>query len=124
MQLINDERQRQGLNPLQVHSSLVQAARVHSKDMVCNNFFSHTGSDGSQPWDRARRYGYPSGAIGENLFMGSGPYNSPQAAFQGWMNSPGHRQNMLDPRWVHIGIGYALDPATGAGYFTAVFGQP
>ncbi len=92
--------------------------------MVCQHFFSHTGSDGSLPWDRAARFGYSFSYLSENLYMGSGGYNSPGAAVQAWLNSPGHRENMLYPNAVHIGVGYAYDDATGAGYVTAMFGKP
>lgn len=92
--------------------------------MACNNFFSHTGSDGSSPWDRAVRAGYTFTLIGENLYMGSGTYNDPQAVVQTWLNSPGHRANMLNPDYVHIGVGYIVHPDTGTGYVTAMFGRP
>ncbi len=122
--LINQERQAAGLPPLQVHSALQQASRSHSEDMACNDFFSHIGSDGSTPWDRAVRAGYNPSYIAENLYMGSGSYNTPQAVVTGWMNSPGHRANILAPEPVHIGVGYIFDPATGFGYVTALFGRP
>ncbi len=122
--LINQERQARGLAPLQVHSALQTAARGHSQDMACNNFFSHIGSDGSTPWDRAVRAGYSPTYISENLYMGSGSYNSPSAAVQGWLNSPTHRDAMLAPEPIHIGVGYIFNPATGFGYFTAMFGKP
>jgi len=95
--LINQERQAQGLAPLQVHNALQTAARGHSQDMACNDFFGHTGSDGSTPWDRAVRAGYNPTFIGENLYMGSG---------------------------IHIGVGYIYNPVTGLGYVTAMFGKP
>ncbi len=120
--LINQERQAQGLPALQVHASLQAAARAHSADMICNDFFSHTGSDGSQPWDRATRYGYSWTWIGENLFMGTGI--SPSTVVQGWMNSSGHRANILASEAVHIGVGYLYDAAEGAWYVTALFGRP
>ena len=92
--------------------------------MACNDFFSHTGSDGSTPWERAVRAGYYPSYLGENLYMGSGSYNTPKSVVQGWLNSPAHRAIMLATEPVHIGVGYALDPATGAGYVTAMFGRP
>ena len=122
--LINQERQAQGLAPLQVHNALQTAARGHSQDMACNDFFGHTGSDGSTPWDRAVRAGYNPTFIGENLYMGSGSYNQPQAVVQAWLNSPEHRDIMLAPEPIHLGVGYIYNPATGLGYVTAMFGKP
>ncbi len=123
--LINQERQNQGLAPLTMNAALREAARAHSRDMACNGFFSHTGSDGSSPADRVTRYGYSFSYLGENIYAGSGPYNSPQAAFQAWMNSTGHRENMLSPNFVHVGIGYMYEPNSPYGsYWTADFGSP
>ncbi len=120
--LINQERQNAGLPALQAQASFTVAARAHTTDMICNDFFSHTGSDGSQPWDRASRYGYAWSWIGENLFMGSGL--TPASVVQGWMNSSGHRANILSAQAVHIGVGYMYDAAEGAWYVTALFGHP
>ena len=125
LDLINQERQNRGIPPLHMDARLVAAARGHSQDMGCNGFFSHTGSDGSSPFDRMRRQGYTFTAAAENIFAGSGSYNSPQAAFNGWMNSDGHRENMLNAAYVDVGIGYANVPGSPyGGYFTADFGHP
>ncbi len=123
--LINQERQNQGLAPLSMNAALREAARAHSRDMACNGFFAHTGSDGSSPADRVARYGYSFSYLGENIYAGNGSYNSPQAAFQAWMNSAGHRENMLSPHFVHVGIGYRYEPNSPyGGYWTADFGSP
>ena len=125
LDLINQERQNRGIPPLRMDSRLVNAARAHSQDMGCNGFFSHTGSDGSSPFDRMRRAGYTFTAAAENIYAGGGSYNSPQAAFQGWMNSDGHRENMLNSAYVDVGIGYVYVPNSPyGGYFTADFGHP
>ncbi|MCK5319647.1 MAG: CAP domain-containing protein, partial [Anaerolineales bacterium] len=71
IQLINQERQSRDIGTLSQQSQLTAAARVHSEDMACNNFVSHTGSDSSLPWDRARDQGYSYSAIAENIFAGS-----------------------------------------------------
>ena len=122
VQRINQARQDNGLPPLQVNAALQAAARAHTRDMICNDFFSHTGSDGSQPWDRASRYGYAWSWIAENLFMGWGL--TPATVVDGWLNSSGHRANMLAPEAVHIGVGYMYDAAEGVWYVTALFGRP
>jgi len=125
LNLINQERKKRGIAPLRMDSRLVAAARLHSQDMGCKGFFSHTGSDGSSPFDRMQRAGYTFSAAAENIYAGNGSYNSPQAAFNGWMNSQGHRENMLNPRYVDVGIGYVNVPGSPyGGYFTADFGKP
>jgi uncharacterized protein YkwD len=122
IELINQERQSHGLGTLSSQSQLTTAARNHSADMACNSFFSHTGSDGSLPWDRVTALGYSYSAIAENIFAGS---SSAQTAFDAWMNSPGHRDNMLNPDYTEIGVGYrywATSPYSA--YTTAVFTIP
>jgi uncharacterized protein YkwD len=122
IQLINQERQSRGIGTLSQQSQLAAAARVHSEDMACNDFVSHTGSDGSLPWDRARAQGYNYSAIAENIFAGS---SSAQSIFNGWMNSPGHRDNMLNPTYTEIGVGYRYwADSTYRAYTTAVFAKP
>ncbi len=120
--LINQERLGRGLTALSPQGQLATAARDHSADMACNNFFSHTGSDGSLPWDRVSALGYSYAAIAENIFAGS---SNAQIAFDAWMNSPGHRENMLNPTYTEIGIGYRYwaDSPYGA-YTTAVLARP
>jgi uncharacterized protein YkwD len=123
--LINQERSSRGISPLIVSSQLTAAARQHSRDMACNDFFSHTGSDGSSPFDRMAWSGFSFTAAAENIYAGSGPYNSPQQAFNGWMNSSGHRTNMLNATYTHVGIGYIYcASSTYGGYFTADFAKP
>lgn len=120
--LINQERGSRGLAALSPQGQLATAARNHSADMACNGFFSHTGSDGSLPWDRVAALGYGYSAIAENIFAGS---SNAQTAFDAWMNSTGHRDNMLNPAYTEIGIGYRYwaDSPYGA-YTTAVFAHP
>ncbi|NOR88911.1 MAG: hypothetical protein GQ524_01530 [Anaerolineales bacterium] len=122
IQLINQERQSRGIGTLSQQSQLAAAARIHSEDMACNDFVSHTGSDGSLPWDRARAQGYSYSAIAENIFAGS---SSAQSIFNGWMNSSGHRDNMLNPTYTEIGVGYRYwADSTYRAYTTAVFAKP
>lgn len=120
--LINQERQNRGIASLNAQGQLTTAARNHSADMACNDFVSHTGSDGSLPWDRVAALGYAYAAIAENIYAGS---SDPQAAFNGWMNSSGHRDNMLNPAYTEIGIGYMYWAGSSYGaYVTAVFARP
>jgi len=89
--------------------------------MACNHFFSHTGSDGSSPFDRMSRQGYSFSAAAENIAAG---YGSPADVVAGWMGSEGHRANILGT-YVHIGVGYTYEPNSDWGtYWTATFGTP
>jgi uncharacterized protein YkwD len=123
--LINAERQRQGLASYALQSQLQAAARVHSTDMACNSFVSHTGSDGSSVRDRVARQGYSWSWIGENIYATGNTANAPQQAFDWWMNSAPHRANLLSPNYTQIGLGYMyLGSSSYGGYFTAVFARP
>jgi len=106
VRLINDIRAQYSLSPLILNDSLTVAARRHSQDMAQNNFLSHTGSDGSSPWDRMRDAGYRLRQGGENVAAG---YSTPAAVLNGWMSSPGHRANMLSPNFCDLGVGYAYE---------------
>ncbi|HBY98652.1 MAG: CAP domain-containing protein [Ardenticatenaceae bacterium] len=101
----NLERERAGVPPLKLEPLLTAAARGHSQDMADNDFFSHTGSDGSTPWDRIERAGYTGwSALAENIAAG---YDSPGAVVAGWMGSKGHRENLLNPAYREVGVGYS-----------------
>jgi len=124
--LINQERTNQGLAAYNLQSQLQAAARLHSTDMACNDFLSHTGSDGSTSHDRIVRQGYTPSWWGENIFAtGDTSSGAPQRAFTWWMNSALHRANLLSPNYTDIGLGYmySADSSYG-GYFTAVFARP
>jgi thermitase len=118
--LINVERQNAGLAPLRTDVRLVEAARLHSQDMAANSFLSHTGSDGSSPWDRIARAGYPMITGGETV---GGGYTTAQAIVQGWMDSAPHQAILLNPEFQDIGVGYAYNAnSTHRYYWTADFG--
>ncbi|MDN0199018.1 CAP domain-containing protein [Streptomyces sp. S.PNR 29] len=116
--LTNRERARAGLPPLAPDPLLATAARAHSADMVARDFYSHTSPDGSRPWDRAAAAGATRRAIGENIACGQ---RSPAEVVEGWMNSPGHRANILGPEFTHIGVGFAGGGRAGT-YWTQLFG--
>ncbi|MDX1992143.1 MAG: CAP domain-containing protein [bacterium] len=102
--LVNQARCTNGLVPLALNNSLVAAAQNHAVDMgTAPYYFSHTGRNGSTPAQRAQGQGYPGSYVGENIAVG---YSTVQEAFQGWMNSSGHRANILRPEYREIGIGY------------------
>ncbi|MFI6369355.1 CAP domain-containing protein [Streptomyces sp. NPDC050546] len=116
--LTNRERARAGLPPLAVDPLLTTAAQAHSADMVARAFYSHTAPDGGQPWDRAAQAGSTRRSIGENIACGQ---RSPADVVAGWMNSPGHRANILKPGFTHIGVGFAGGGRAGT-YWTQLFG--
>jgi uncharacterized protein YkwD len=126
--LLNGERTDRGLAPLAVNARLTAAATAYAGDLVAGTYFSHTGRDGSSVRDRIQRTGYLPGdadwLIGENLAWGTGGLATPGSIMQAWMNSPGHRENILNPEFREIGIGIATgNPAkadgAGATYATS-----
>jgi uncharacterized protein YkwD len=114
VELINHERISRALTALVADPRLMAAAQSHSQDMASQEFFDHTGSDGSTPGDRITREDYPWTFFAENLGCG---YPTAEAMVQGWLDSPGHRANMLSPQAAHIGIGLAYNPDTDCGYY-------
>ncbi|GAA5018290.1 CAP domain-containing protein [Streptomyces siamensis] len=116
--LTNAERAAAGLRPLSGDAPLTTAAQAHSADMVARAFYSHTTPEGGQPWDRAAAAGSSRRTIGENIACGQ---RSPAEVVRGWMNSPGHRANILKPDFTHIGVGFAGGGPAGT-YWTQLFG--
>ncbi|MGW0824500.1 CAP domain-containing protein [Streptomyces sp. NPDC002845] len=116
--LTNAERAGAGLPPLAADPYLTTAAQAHSADMVARAFYSHTSPDGSEPWHRAAAAGSTRRTIGENIACGQ---RSPAEVVRGWMDSPGHRANILKPDFTHIGIGFAGGGSAGT-YWTQLFG--
>jgi uncharacterized protein YkwD len=122
---VNGERTRAGLGTLAAQYQLSAAATLHATDMACKNYFSHTGSDGSSPFDRIKAQGYIYYYAGENLFAGNGVYNNAGQAVSAWMNSPGHRQNILNPEFTEAGVSYVFNAdSTYGAYFAIVFARP
>jgi uncharacterized protein YkwD len=116
--LVNQERTSRGLKPLKANRHLKKAATRHAGDMVAHNYFSHESLNGADFVDRIRKAGYvgprafPS--LGEDLAWGSGSLGTPRAIVQGWMESPGHRANILEPKFREAGMGVAFgDPGAG-----------
>jgi uncharacterized protein YkwD len=111
--LLNNERRSRRLKALKSSPQLRKAAENHSRSMVQNTFFDHVSPSGSTLLSRVRRLtGYLRGArsyaLGENIAWGTGEYSSPRQTVRNWMNSPGHRRNILNRRFRHVGIGVAL----------------
>lgn len=125
LELTNQFRSQNGRAPLKLNIELNATAQGHSEDMARQDYFSHTGKDGSQPWDRAKVIGYEARAVGENIAAG---HTTPEAVVEGWKNSPGHRANLLNENYTELGVGYFyLQPDTGSvnygTYWTQMFGS-
>ncbi|HVP20383.1 MAG TPA: NBR1-Ig-like domain-containing protein [Anaerolineaceae bacterium] len=124
--LINGARSSNGLNALTLNPKLAAAAQAHSKDMACNDFVDHVGSDGSTWFTRIKAQNYKYSYASENIYVGNPAFGGdPQGAFTWWMNSQVHRDNILSPKITEIGIGYAFyDKSTYGGYYTVDFAHP
>jgi uncharacterized protein YkwD len=111
--LINRERARHGERPLKPNRRLMRAAHAHSEEMVARDYFGHVSPNGTTPLDRIRASGFiakrSSWSIGENIAWGTLWLATPRAIVQAWMQSPGHRANILDRAYRYSGIG--IDPA-------------
>ncbi|CAM5714639.1 Stress protein OS=Streptomyces tendae OX=1932 GN=F3L20_21625 PE=4 SV=1 [Streptomyces tendae] len=118
VELTNRERARAGLPPLSRDPLLGTAAQAHSADMVARDFYAHTAPDGSRPWDRAAAAGSRCRTVGENIACGQ---RSAAEVVRGWMNSPGHRANILEREFTRIGVGFAGGGRAGT-YWTQLFG--
>jgi len=105
--LTNAQRAQAGLPALRLNAKLSAAAYVHSRDMALNDYFNHTGFDGSKVTDRISAQGYHYLNAGENIAAG---YATPEAVVEGWMKSPGHRANILYPDVKEIGVGFYFLP--------------
>jgi uncharacterized protein YkwD len=123
LELTNAERAKVGCGPLRMNSALTEAAEEHAADMVDHHYFSHDSLDGRNPFDRMRDAGYSGGAMAENIAVG---YATAAAVVDGWMNSDGHRKNMLNCTYKVIGIGYdsgQVKPEWGNGSWVQDFGS-
>jgi len=105
-------RDERGLQQITIHNKLMEAAQKHAEWMADNRRMSHTGANRSSFWDRIRSAGYRGSGGGENIAAG---YRTPEAVFNGWMGSRGHRNNILGSSWEHFGLGESNN------YWCAVF---
>ncbi len=128
--LINRERTRRDMRPLRVNQRLSGAALSHTRDMIEERYFEHVSKAGLDVVDRLTSTGYLGGVrnwlVGENLAWGIGSRSTPRETVVGWMNSPGHRRNMLNRRFREIGIGVVFSTPTSsapvAATYTTTFG--
>lgn len=112
--LVNRERAANGLSVLRLDDTLSRYAAVKSQDMHDNGYFSHTSPTYGSPFDMMNFFGITYNYAGENIAMG---YSSPDAVMTAWMNSAGHRANILSANFTTLGVGYVAD----GGYWTQWF---
>ena len=106
VELVNVQREKHGLEPLTLSEQLSDGARLKSKDMHDNKYFSHTSPTYGSPFDMMKSLGITYRTAGENIAMG---YSTPEAVVNAWMNSEGHRANILNASYTEIGVGYIAD---------------
>ncbi len=112
--LVNNIRTSRGLGKLEENWELSRVARYKSRDMQEKRYFSHTSPTYGSPFDMMRAFGLAYRTAGENIAMG---YPAPQSVVDGWMNSEGHRKNILNPAFTVIGVGYVSE----GNYWTQMF---
>ena len=101
--LTNQERAKNGLPALKVDINLSKMAHEKARDMSANNYFSHTSPTYGSPFDMMKKFGITYNYAGENIAKGQ---QTPQEVVNAWMNSEGHRKNILSPNYNYIGVGY------------------
>lgn len=118
LSLVNAERAKQGLSALTLDQNLSAVAYAHSKDMAQRNFFSHTNPDGQSPFDRMKANGISYKTAAENIAVGQ---SSPEQVVSSWMNSEGHRKNILNGNFNKMGIGLYETQSGYRYYWTQCF---
>lgn len=114
IRLVNEIRLKNGLKSLSYDWELARVARYKSQDMKDSHYFSHTSPVYGSPFQMIKNFGISYTSAGENIAKG---YTTPQAVVNGWMNSSGHRANILNAGFTHIGVGYV----SGGNYWTQMF---
>lgn len=114
VRLVNEIRQKNGLKTLTFDWELARVARYKSQDMKDNRYFSHNSPVYGTPYQMMKSFGISYRSAGENIAKG---YSTPQAVVNAWMNSPGHRANILNSGYTRIGVGYVA----GGNYWTQMF---
>lgn len=119
-QLVNQERAKKGLPALKYNWEVARVARYKSADMANKKYFSHTSPTYGSPFNMMENFGIRFSSAGENIAMGQ---RTPEEVMNSWMNSPGHRANILSGSFTQIGVGYAKDK-NGRIYWTQMFIRP
>lgn len=120
IRITNIERTKRGLIPLKANWQLSRVARYKSQDMVNKNYFSHQSPTYGSPFNMMENFGLKFSSAGENIAFGQ---RSPQEVVNSWMNSPGHRANILSSSYTEIGVGVAKK-SNGTFYWTQMFIRP
>ena len=115
--LTNSERKAAGLGSLTLDSQLSKLARMKAEDMAKKGYFSHTSPTYGSAFDMMKKYGVSYRTAGENIAKGQ---KTAESVMKGWMNSSGHRANILSSAYTHIGVGYAKD-SRGNTYWAQMF---
>ncbi|MGI6657826.1 MAG: CAP domain-containing protein [Dethiobacteraceae bacterium] len=118
IRLTNKEREKRGLQPLKAHTKLSEVATVKAKDMHNNNYFAHHSPTYGSPFAMMKQFGVTYRIAAENIAAGQ---MTPQAVVNGWMNSEGHRENILTPELTHIGVGIFYGPKGYRTYWVQMF---
>ncbi len=118
--LVNKERAAAGLPALKVNTKLAGVAEKKAEDMRDKNYFSHTSPTYGSPFDMMKQFGITYTSAGENIAMGQ---KTPEAVMNGWMNSEGHRANILNSSFTEIGVGYVTS-SNGTTYWVQQFIRP
>lgn len=103
VQLVNQERAKAGLKPLTHRADVKNVAQKKAEDMINSNYFSHTSPNYGSPFDMLKTFGISYSSAGENIAKGQ---KTPQEVMNAWMNSSGHRANILKPEYDSIGVGF------------------
>jgi uncharacterized YkwD family protein len=106
LSLVNAERAKYGLSALTLDASLSKVAQAKAQDLHDNHYFAHESPTYGTPFEMMRAFGISYRSAGENIAMG---YSSAQAVMTGWMNSEGHRANILNASYTTLGVGYVAD---------------
>ncbi|KAB7707203.1 hypothetical protein F9802_09355 [Bacillus aerolatus] len=117
LNLVNQERAKTGAAPLKFAADVEKVAQLKSEDMMKNNYFDHNSPTYGSPFKMMDQFGVAYTFAGENIAAG---YSTAEAVMKGWMNSPGHRANILNPNYTEIGIGIAKGGEYGT-YYTQMF---
>jgi uncharacterized protein YkwD len=108
--------------PLRWNEALAESSRLHAEEMAHYNYFSHSGRDGSDPAQRVERAGYKYRSTGENI---AGGQMNPEDAVAGWIKSPDHCANLMNPGFTEMGVAFAVDPGSDMGvYWSQALGAP
>lgn len=119
VELVNEERAKAGCGPLRVDAKVTKAAQFHADDMAARDYYEHDSPEGESAGDRLDAAGYAWSGWGENIHKGP---TDPETAMRDWMESPGHRDNILNCDFEHLGVGVNL--AANGPFWVQVFGTP